>query len=112
MRAGVPIVPIAVVGSEESMPILFNVQWAARLLGTPYFPVTANQVIYGPLLGLVAPLPAKFTLRVLDPVHLDVQPDQPRYSKSRVMEQAESVRQQIQETLFDMLKQRKSVWAG
>ena len=112
MRAGVPIVPIAVVGSEESMPILFNVQWAASLLGTPYFPVTANQVIYGPLLGLVAPLPAKFTLRVLDPVHLDVQPDQPRYSKSRVMEQAESIRQQIQETLFDMLKQRKSVWAG
>jgi 1-acyl-sn-glycerol-3-phosphate acyltransferase len=112
MRAGVPIVPLAVVGSEESMPILFNVGWAARALGAPYFPVTANQVLFGPLLGLVTPLPAKFRIRVLDPVHMDVTPDQPRYSKSKVMERAESIRQQIQETLYDMLKQRKSVWAG
>ena len=112
MRAGVPIVPMAVVGSEESMPILFNVGWAAKALGAPYIPVTANQVLFGPLLGLVTPLPAKFRIRVLDPVHLDVTPDQPRYSKSRVMDRAEEIRQQIQETLYDMLKQRKSVWSG
>jgi hypothetical protein len=57
-------------------------------------------------------LPAKFKLRVLDPVYFDVPPDQPRYSRSRVMEEAEGIRQQIQEALYDMLSRRQSVWRG
>ena len=38
MRAGVPVIPIAVVGSEESMPMLFRVPTLAKALGLPYFP--------------------------------------------------------------------------
>ena len=38
MRAGVPVIPIAVVGAEESMPILFRAPRLAKLLGVPYFP--------------------------------------------------------------------------
>ena len=112
MRAGVPVVPIAVVGAEESMPILFNLAPIAKLLGLPYAPVTANSLVFGPLLGSVAYFPAKFKLRVLDPVHFDVPPDQPRYSKSRIMDESEAIRQQIQEALFEMLQHRKSVWFG
>jgi len=112
MRAGVPVVPIAVVGAEESMPILFNAGSLAKGLGLPYLPVTANMLLFGPLLGLVAYLPAKFKLRVLDPVHFDVAPDQPRYSKSRIMDEAEAIRQRIQEELHAMLRQRQSVWSG
>jgi 1-acyl-sn-glycerol-3-phosphate acyltransferase len=112
MRAGVPVIPIAVVGAEESMPTLFNVPGLARLLGTPYVPVTLNQLLLGPVLGLVTYLPAKFKLRVLPPVHFDVPPDRPRYSKSRIMDEAEAIRQQIQEALYDMLRQRQSVWFG
>jgi 1-acyl-sn-glycerol-3-phosphate acyltransferase len=112
MRAGVPVVPIAVVGAEESMPIMFNIAPLAKLLGIPYAPVTANALLFGPLLGAVAYLPAKFKLRVLDPVTFDVPPDQPRYSKSKIMDASEAIRQQIQEELFDMLKHRQSVWFG
>jgi 1-acyl-sn-glycerol-3-phosphate acyltransferase len=112
MRAGVPIVPIAVVGAEESMPILYNSAPLAKLLGLPYFPITANMLVFGPLLGTLAYLPAKFKLRVLDPVTFDVPADQPRYSKSRVMDEAEAIRQQIQEALYDMLRARQSVWFG
>ena len=85
---------------------------AYRLLGTPYFPITANQLLFGPVLGLVAYLPAKFKLRVLDPVSFDLAPDQPRYSKSRIMEEAERIRQEIQTALYDMLRARTSVWRG
>jgi len=112
MRAGVPVVPIAVVGAEESMPILYNIKPLAKALGIPYAPITANSLLFGPLLGAVAYLPAKFKLRVLPPVSFDVPPDQPRYSKSRIMDEAESIRQQIQEALYDMLKSRQSVWFG
>jgi 1-acyl-sn-glycerol-3-phosphate acyltransferase len=40
MRAGVPVVPIAVVGAEESMPVLWKSPRMARLTGLPYVPVT------------------------------------------------------------------------
>ena len=112
MRAGVPVVPIAVVGAEESMPALWKSPTVARLTGLPYFPVTANQLLLGPLLGTVVYLPAKFKLKVLDPVHFDVEPDQERYSKSRVMDEAEHIRVQLQETLYDMLRDRRSIWFG
>src|SRR3546814_8457632 len=66
---------------------------------------------FGPL-GALVHFPAKFKLRVLDPVHFDVPPDQPRYSRSKVMDEAESIRQQIQDALYDMLRARASVWRG
>ena len=111
MRAGVPIIPIAVTGSEEAMPVLFRLPAVAKVLGLPYFPVTANLLALGPL-GLLVPFPAKFTLRVLDPVSFDVPPDQERYSKSRVMDEAERIRALIQESVYDMLRARRSVWFG
>jgi 1-acyl-sn-glycerol-3-phosphate acyltransferase len=111
MRAGVPIVPIAVVGSEEAMPIVAKVPGLAGMLGVPYVPITANMLLFGPL-GLVAPLPAKIKVRVLDPVTFDVPADQERYSKSRVMDEAEAIRVRIQDALYDMLRHRRSVWTG
>jgi 1-acyl-sn-glycerol-3-phosphate acyltransferase len=111
MRAGVPVVPIAVVGAEESMPIVFRLPTVARALGVPYVPVTANMLAFGPL-GLLLYFPAKFKLRVLDPVTFDVPPGQERYSKSRIMDEAEKIRMNLQETLYDMLRERHSIWFG
>jgi 1-acyl-sn-glycerol-3-phosphate acyltransferase len=111
MRAGVPIIPLAIVGNEETMPIVAKVQPLARLLGVPYVPVTANMLALGPA-GLLVPFPAKMRIRVLDPVHLDVPPDQPRYSRSRIMDTSEEIRHTIQDELYDMLRQRRSVWSG
>jgi hypothetical protein len=56
--------------------------------------------------------PAKFKLKVMEPVHFDVAPDQARYSRSRVMDAAEAIRQLIQHELYEMLRHRRSVWAG
>ncbi|MCX7619594.1 MAG: acyltransferase family protein [Acidimicrobiales bacterium] len=112
MRAGVPVIPIAVVGAEESMPIVYKSPTLAKLLGLPYFPITANQLVFGPLLGTVMYFPAKFRLKVLEPVYFDVPPDQDRYSKSRIMDESEKIREKIQEALYDMLRERRSVWFG
>ena len=112
MRAGVPVVPIAVIGAEESMPILWKSPLIARMIGVPYVPFTANMLLLGPLAGLVGYFPAKFRLKVLDPVTFDVPPDQERYSKSRVMDHAEKIRLDLQDTIYEMLRQRRSVWFG
>jgi 1-acyl-sn-glycerol-3-phosphate acyltransferase len=111
MRAGVPVIPIAVVGSEEAMPIVFRLPTVAKALGVPYFPITANLLAMGPI-GAVMPFPAKFKLRVLDPVRFDVPADQERYSKSRIMEESERIRTHLQEAVYDMLRDRRSVWFG
>ncbi len=112
MRAGVPVVPIAVVGAEESMPILARSNTLGRALGLPYLPLTANHLLLGPVLGTIGYFPAKFRLRVLEPVSFDVDPGLDRYSRSRVMDESERIRQQIQEALYDMLRTRTSVWFG
>ena len=112
MRAGVPVVPLAIIGNEEAMPIVFKASRLARLMNLPYFPVTANQFVFGPVLGLVVPLPSKFRIRVLPPVFFDAAPNQERYNRSQVMEYAERIRTQIQEAVYEMLRNRRSVWFG
>lgn len=114
MRAGVPIIPIAVVGAEESMPVVARLPAVSRALGIPYFPITANMAL-APVLGplaAVAYFPAKFTIRVLEPVTFDTEPDQPRYSRNRIMDASEMIRGRIQDALYDMLAHRRSVWTG
>jgi 1-acyl-sn-glycerol-3-phosphate acyltransferase len=112
MRAGVPVVPIAVVGGEEAMPIVAKVGPLTRGLRLPYVPLTANMLAFGPILGLFTYFPAKFRLRVLEPVYFDVPADQDRYPRSRVFDEAESVRRSLQDNLYDMLRKRRSVWRG
>jgi 1-acyl-sn-glycerol-3-phosphate acyltransferase len=111
MRAGVPVIPIAVVGAEEAMPVLYKSARLAKLLNIPYVPITANMLALGPL-GALMPFPSKFKLRVLPPVHFDAPPDQERYNRSRVMDEADVIREQIQQALYDMLRTRRSVWFG
>ena len=111
MRAGVPVIPIAVVGAEESMPILFRVYSLARVLKLPYFPVTVNSLLMGPI-GYVTYFPVKIKFRVLDPGTFDVEPGLERYSRSRVMDEAEAIRARLQDSIHDMLRERRSIWFG
>ena len=66
----------------------------------------------GVVLGEVADVALDLEEAALDPVYFDVPPGQERYSRSRIMDESEAIRQQIQEALFDMLRQRRSVWFG
>ena len=111
MRAGVPVIPIAVMGAEEAMPIVARLPNVAKVLKTPYMPITANMLAFGPL-GTMMYFPAKMKMKVLDPVYFDVEPDRERYSKSRVMDESERIRDNIQTELYSMLKDRRSVWFG
>jgi hypothetical protein len=45
-------------------------------------------------------------------VFFDVPPDQDRYSKSRIMDESEHIRSQLQAAVDDMLRDRRSIWFG
>ena len=47
LRTGAPIVPVAVVGSEEIYPKLGESRLLARLTGAPYFPLTPDLPVAG-----------------------------------------------------------------
>ena len=47
MRAQVPIVPIALVGAEEAMPVFAQIGVLQRLTGLLYFPITPTFPHFG-----------------------------------------------------------------
>jgi 1-acyl-sn-glycerol-3-phosphate acyltransferase len=111
MRAGAPIVPVAVVGAEEAMPSFAQVRVLQRLTGLIYFPITPTFPHLG-LLGGMAYLPAKFRIRFLEPIPTDQWGDEPWEDRALVQELAEEVRGRIQEELVEMVSKRRSVWLG
>jgi 1-acyl-sn-glycerol-3-phosphate acyltransferase len=111
MRAEVPIVPIAVVGAEEAMPIFAHVTVLQRLTGLLYFPITPTFPHLG-LLGFGGYLPAKFRIRFLEPIPTDQWGPEPWNDRGLVQTLADDIRALIQEELYDMLAKRTSVWFG
>ncbi len=107
MRAGVPIVPIALMGIEDSTPALATFRVAGQDV-----PLTVNMLLFGPLLGWVAHFPAKIRARVLPPVHFDEPAGEEHYPRSVVMDHGEVIRGRLQEAISRMLRERKSVWSG
>jgi 1-acyl-sn-glycerol-3-phosphate acyltransferase len=111
MRAGVPIVPIAVVGAEEAMPIFGHVRPLQRLTGLIYFPFNHAFPQFGPLAAAMY-LPAKFKIRFMEPVAMDGYPPDAVDDAALVQGLAEEVRGRIQSELDDLLATRRSVWLG
>jgi 1-acyl-sn-glycerol-3-phosphate acyltransferase len=68
LRAGAPVIPIAVVGSDDQSPILADLKPLARLLGLPGFPITPTFPLLGPL-GLL-PYPVRYRIVYGEPIDL------------------------------------------
>ena len=111
IRAGVPIVPIAVMGGEEAMPIFAHVRLLQRLTGLIYFPINHAFPHFG-LLGGLMYLPAKFRIRFLEPLPLDRHGPEAADDVAFVQQMADEIRARIQTALNEMLRQRESVWFG
>jgi 1-acyl-sn-glycerol-3-phosphate acyltransferase len=108
LRTGVPIVPCSIVGAEEVYPMLGNLKTIARLIGAPYIPVTPTFPLLGPL-GLV-PLPSKWIIEFGAPVETAVLGSQSADDPMVVFDLTDRVRETIQQTLYSLLLQRKSVF--
>jgi 1-acyl-sn-glycerol-3-phosphate acyltransferase len=103
MRTGTPIVPVSIVGAEETYPMLGNIKPLARLLGIPYFPVTPTFPWLGPL-GLI-PLPSKWLIAFGEPIGTAKYGDQAD-DPAVVFNLADQVRETIQQTLHRLLDER------
>jgi 1-acyl-sn-glycerol-3-phosphate acyltransferase len=101
LAAGVPIVPVAIVGAEEAHVMLWNAEWMARLLGWPFFPI----------LAFPFPLPTRIYVRFGRPIRLRLGPE--AASDQRVVDRiAERIRGSLQALIDDTLRHRRGiVWS-
>jgi 1-acyl-sn-glycerol-3-phosphate acyltransferase len=108
LRTGVPIIPCSVVGGEEIYPLVGNIPSLARLLGVPYIPITPFFPALG-LLGLV-PLPSKWLIEFGEPIRTDSYESGAADDPMLVFNVTDQVRETIQQTLYSLLMQRRSVF--
>lgn len=66
VRAGAPILPVAIVGAEEAHPALARLDGLARRLGMPTLPVTPTFPWLG--VGGLLPLPSRWRIEVGRPI--------------------------------------------
>ncbi len=109
LRTGKPIVPCAIVGAEEIYPMVGNARTVARLLGLPYFPVTPTFPALGPL-GLV-PLPSKWLIAFGTPIETASYGPAAAEDPMLVFNLTDQVRETIQQSIYQLLLQRSSVFA-
>ncbi|MPZ88518.1 MAG: hypothetical protein GEU81_10675 [Nitriliruptorales bacterium] len=108
LHAQVPIVPVAIIGAEEIYPMVADVRWLARLLGLPYFPITWQFPLLGPL-G-VAPLPSKWVMEFGEPIETTGYGPEAADDPMLVFELVDRVRDTIQRMLSRNLKERRSIF--
>ncbi len=108
LRTGAPIVPCAIVGAEETYPMVGNLRSVARLFGLPYLPVTPTFPLLGPL-GLV-PLPSKWIIAFGEPVETASYGAAAADDPMLVFNLTDQVRESIQQALYTNLMQRRSVF--
>jgi 1-acyl-sn-glycerol-3-phosphate acyltransferase len=105
-----PIIPVAVVGAEETYITLAKSRTLAKITGVPYFPITQAFPWLG-LLGLV-PLPTKWYIDFGEPLAVaDYGPDAAD-NLVLVSQLSDQVRHVVQEMLHDRLVQRHSTFLG
>jgi 1-acyl-sn-glycerol-3-phosphate acyltransferase len=100
IRQRVPVVPVAIVGPEESAALLARINVASRSLSMPFIPITPTFPLLGPL-G-VLPLPRRWVMRFGAPVTFD-EKSEAAEDQALVSRLGNEVRSQIQGMLDDML---------
>lgn len=108
IRAGAPIIPVSVVGSEEIYPMIADLAPLAKALGLPYFPITPLFPLLGPL-GVV-PLPSRWRIRFHEPIRTDLCAPGEADDQRLVMSLNDHVREVIQAGLLEGVRQRKGTF--
>jgi len=104
IETGAPVVPVAVVGSEEQYPTLYNLENAGRTLGLPSLPIWLQLPI--PVLGLL-PLPVRYRLTFGEPLRFDGDPDD---EEEIIGRKADEVKAVLRELIREARNARGSIF--
>lgn len=96
-----PIVPVAIIGSEEQYPSIGSLATLAKFLRAPAFPITP----FFPLFGIFGalPLPTKYRIYFGPPIDTQCPSEQ-------VSDKVKKVREQLQSMLYRGLAKRENIF--
>lgn len=105
-----PILPVAVVGAEETYMSIAKSDVIAKMIGFPYFPITPTFPLLGPL-GVI-PMPTKWYIDIGEPIPMDGYGPKADQNLILVSQLTDQVRGVVQKMINERLAQRKSVFRG
>lgn len=103
-----PMIPVAVVGAEETYVSVYKSPTLARVTGFPYFPISLRF----PWLGLMGtiPLPTKWYIDFGEPIPTDGYRPEEADNRVLVAQLTDQVRSVVQDMVNARLVKRKSVF--
>ncbi|HUS93760.1 MAG TPA: lysophospholipid acyltransferase family protein [Patescibacteria group bacterium] len=108
LNAQAPIIPVSIVGAEETYITLGKSSTLARLTGFPYFPISLRFPWLG-LLGVV-PLPTKWYIDIGQPIPMDDYGSDAAVNPALLSQLTDKVRNVIQEMVNNRLEQRRAIF--
>lgn len=110
LKSGAPLIPVSIVGAEETYISLTKVDWIARAIHFPFFPISLTFPWLG-LLGFV-PLPTKWYIDIGEPISTDGYGPGAANNQLLVSQLTDQIRNVVQNMIYNRLAQRKSVFFG
>lgn len=110
LRTQSPVIPVSVVGAEETYISLYKSPTIARMIGFPFFPISITWPWLGPL-GFV-PLPTRWYIDIGEPIAMDTYAPDAADNLLLVSQLSDQVRNVIQEMVYNRLAERRSVFLG
>ncbi len=99
LRFRAPVVPTAIVGAEEQMPLLGRID-SLKLFGAPYLPIPITPL----------PLPVRYHVRYGEPIHLHEEFDGDPRDPSLIAAAAGRVKEAVQRLIDRGLAERQGVF--
>ena len=106
----VAMIPVSVVGAEETYISLAKSDTIAKMIGFPFFPISITWPWFG-LLGFV-PLPTKWFIDFGEPIDVSGYGTDAANNLMLVSQLTDQVRNEVQGMILARLALRKSVFLG
>jgi 1-acyl-sn-glycerol-3-phosphate acyltransferase len=110
LKTGASMIPVSVVGAEETYISLMKVDFIAKLIGFPFFPISLTWPWLGPL-GFI-PLPTKWYIDFGEPIPTDAYGPGAANNLMLVSQLTDQTRNLVQKMIYQRLAQRRSVFLG
>jgi 1-acyl-sn-glycerol-3-phosphate acyltransferase len=108
IKTQAPIIPVSVVGAEETYVSLTKSPTIAKLIGFPFFPISLRWPWLGPL-GLI-PFPTKWYIDFGEAIPIDAYSPEQATNQLLISQLSDQVRNTVQEMIYSRLEQRKSIF--
>ena len=110
LKTRAPIIPVSIVGAEETYISLAKSNVMAKITGFPYFPISPTWPRLG-LLGFI-PLPTQWYIDIGEPIPMGGYGPRADQNLMLVSQLTDQTRNIVQEMIYARLAKRRSIFFG